>query len=138
MEKNRFYCHPYKSEGRQLVYLQFFLELVALVMQEGMFVYLRVLAILDGKYTVKIVSWFKTLSQVMWLHSIKGQDGKSFLREYHLGQDTYLGKYDRSQPQIHSLCNITATAMDNTTSPNFDASVFDWEVQSTDFLILQS
>ncbi|GFY18063.1 hypothetical protein TNCV_3385541 [Trichonephila clavipes] len=32
---------------------------------------------------------------------------------------------------------IAAAAMDNTTSPNFDVSVFDCEVQSTDFLIVQ-
>ncbi|GFX04930.1 neural cell adhesion molecule 1 [Trichonephila clavipes] len=65
-----------------------------------------------------------------------GQDGQSFDREYHRDQEIYLDKNhtDRSLEFIHSeICtenggssmDITAAVMDNTTSPNFDVSVFD-------------
>ncbi|GFU17150.1 hypothetical protein TNCV_1853971 [Trichonephila clavipes] len=49
IDNNRLYCHPYKPEQRQLVYLQFSLEIIALDRQEGLLVYSRVLVILDGK-----------------------------------------------------------------------------------------
>ncbi|GFT87776.1 hypothetical protein TNCV_798941 [Trichonephila clavipes] len=49
IDNNRLYCHPYKPQRRQLVYLQFSLELVALDRQKGLFIYSRVLVILDGK-----------------------------------------------------------------------------------------
>ncbi|PRD34755.1 UNVERIFIED_CONTAM: hypothetical protein NCL1_13652 [Trichonephila clavipes] len=58
IDNNHLYCHPY-PERRQLVYLQFSLELIALDRLVGMLVYLRVLTSDDHSAELDLFKFLK-------------------------------------------------------------------------------